>query len=73
MLCYTKTTKQDEEHRIWYGIAVVEDGKITQQADELTTEENMVRDLLEQMNAGNASPIHFFDIVDDFMAQLSYR
>lgn len=73
MVCYTKTTKRDSEHRIWYGVAAVEDGKVAERRDELTTDDRLVRKLLENLNAGKASLIHFSEIVEDFMAQLSYR
>ena len=73
VVCYTKTTKRDSEHRIWYGVAAVEDGRVTERIDELTTDDQSVQKLLDNLNAGQASPIHFPEIVEDFMAQLSYR
>lgn len=72
MLCYMKTTKRDSEHRIWYGVAAVEDGKVTERIDDLTTDDDSVQKLLEDLNTGHASRIHFAEIIEDFMAQLSY-
>ena len=73
MVCYTKTTIRDDEHRLWYGVAAVEDGRVTERIDELTSDDQSVQKLLDNLNAGQASPIHFPEIVEDFMAQLSYR
>ena len=73
MVCYTKTTIRADEHRLWYGVAAVEDGRVTERIDELTTDDQSVQKLLDNLNAGQASPIHFPEIVEDFMAQLSYR
>ena len=54
-------------------MAAVEDGRVTERIDELTTDDQSVQKLLDNLNAGQASPIHFPEIVEDFMAQLSYR
>ncbi|MDO5549268.1 MAG: DUF6514 family protein [Eubacteriales bacterium] len=72
MVCYRRTTKRDSEHRIWYGVAAVEDGRVVERMDDLTTDDDLVGKLLEQLNTGHASRIHFAEIIEDFMAQLSY-
>ena len=49
MVCYTKTTIRDDEHRLWYGVAAVEDGRVTERIDELTTDDQSVQKLLDNL------------------------
>ncbi|MGN1015170.1 MAG: DUF6514 family protein [Butyricicoccus sp.] len=62
-----RTTKRDREHRLWYGVAAVEDGRVEQRLDELTTDDRSVGRLVDRLNSGKASLVHFPEIVDDFL------
>ena len=71
MLRYEKTTTRDSEQRLWYGVAAVNDETAIEQWDGLTTDGESVEQLVEYMNSGQASLIHFAEIIEDFVAQCS--
>ncbi len=67
MLHYMRTTKRDREYRLWYGVAAIQDERVEQRLDGLTTDSGSIRRLVEQLNDGRASLVHFAEIVEDFM------
>lgn len=69
MVCYMKTTKRDNEHRIWYGVAAIQDGQVQQRLDDLSTDDESVERLVAKLNEGRASLLHFSEIIEDYVAQ----
>lgn len=68
MLHYMTTTKRDREHRLWYGVAAMQGERVEQRLDELTMDSGSIRQLVQRLNEGHASLLHFAEIAEDYFA-----
>lgn len=69
MLHYIRTEQKDAQQRIWYGICAVKDGKPAAQANKLTLDDASAQAFVQRMNTGQASLLHFDELIDDYLAQ----
>ncbi|HIV68869.1 MAG TPA: hypothetical protein IAA32_08405 [Candidatus Butyricicoccus stercorigallinarum] len=69
MLHYLCTQQRDRQRRTWYGVRAVEDGRTAARADGLTLDGDAARRFVQRMNAGQASLLHFAELIDDYLAQ----
>ena len=69
MLHYIRTEQKDDQQRIWYGVCAVKDGKPAAQANELTLDGASAQVFVQRMNDGQASLLHFDELIDDYLAQ----
>ena len=68
MLHYMTTTKRDREHRLWYGVAAMQGERVEQRVDGLTMDRGSIRRLVQQLNEGHASLLHFAELTEVFLA-----
>lgn len=69
MLHYIRTEQRDSQQRIWYGVLAVENGRTAAQADRLTLDGDSAQAFVLRMNTGQASLLHFPELIDDYLAQ----
>ncbi len=68
VLHYMTTTRRDREHRLWYGVAAMQGGRVQERLDGLTMDSGSIRRLVQRLNDGHASLMHFTEIAEDFLA-----
>lgn len=69
MLHYIRTEQRDRQQRTWYGVLAVENGRTAAHADGLTLDGDSAQAFVQRMNAGQASLLHFPELIDDYLAQ----
>ncbi|MGN1030128.1 MAG: hypothetical protein ACI4PQ_00830 [Butyricicoccaceae bacterium] len=69
MVQYNQTLWVDESGRIWYGISAVRGKKVIARADSLTTDQELIRVLLEKLNRAALAEYQFYDVIEDFLAR----
>lgn len=68
MLHYMTTTKRDREYRLWYGVAAMQGERVEQRLDGLTMDSRSIQRLVQRLNEGHASLLHFAELTEDFLA-----
>lgn len=69
---YAFTSKQiclDGELFAVFGISVFVDNKIMHIFDDITTNKLQIEKLLSHLRHNEISPVHFYDIVEDFLSE----
>lgn len=69
MLHYICTQRKDKRQRTWYGVLAKENERTVVQADSLTLDGVSAQALVRRMNAGQASLLHFSELIDDYLIQ----
>ena len=69
MLHYIRTEQRDRQQRTWYGVLAVENGRTAAHADGLTLDGDSAQAFVQRMNAGQASLLHFLELIDDYLVQ----
>ncbi|WP_394271905.1 hypothetical protein [Butyricicoccus sp.] len=69
MLHYIRTEQRDRQQRTWYGVLAVENGRTAAHADGLTLDGDSAQAFVQRMNAGQASLLHFPELIDDYLVQ----
>lgn len=69
MLMYIRTVQPDEQQRNWYGVQALENGEPAVQAEQLRLDGRSVAKFVKRMNNEHASLVHFFELIDDYLAQ----